>query len=128
MTPRQVLESFKTFAIVGLSPRPERPSNDVALFLKAQGYRIVPVNPEHDEILGEPCFPDIPSIPFPIQVVDIFRRSEHVAGIVDQAIEIGAKAVWMQIGVIDADAAERAREAGLHVVMDRCPKIEFYRA
>lgn len=127
MNPQEILKRFKTFAVVGLSPRPERPSNDVASFLKRNGYRIVPVNPGHREILGETCYPDLISIPFPIEVVDIFRRSELVMPVVDQAIQIGAKAVWMQLGVINEGAAEKARAAGLAVVMDRCPKIESFR-
>jgi len=86
----------------------------------------VPVNPGHREILGETCYPNLASIPFPVDVVDIFRRSEEVGPIVDQAIEIGAKAIWMQIGVIDEKAAARARAAGLQVVMNRCPKIEIH--
>lgn len=94
----------------------------------SHGYRIVPVNPGHRKILGEICYPDLRSIPFPVEVVDIFRRSEEVMPVVDQAIEIGAKAVWMQIGVIDEKAAEKARAAGLAVVMNRCPKIEFFRS
>lgn len=127
MTPRQILDSFRTFAVVGLSPRPDRPSNDVASFLKEHGYRIVPVNPGHREILGEVCYPDLLSIPDPVEVVDIFRRSELVMPVVEQAIAIGAKAVWMQLGVINEEAAAKARAAGLAVVMDRCPKIEFHR-
>jgi len=127
MSPREILDAWRVFAVVGLSPNPARPSNDVASFLKSNGYRIVPVNPGHREILGEPCYPELKAIPFPVEVVDIFRRSEEVAPVVDQAIEIGARAVWMQIGVIDEEAAEKARAAGLEVVMNRCPKIEFYR-
>jgi uncharacterized protein len=127
-TPREILDAYRVFAVVGLSPRPDRPSNGVASFLKKQGYRIVPVNPGHREILGEACFPDLRSIPFPIEVVDIFRRSSEARPVVEEAIAIGAKAVWMQIGVIDEEAAAIARAAGLDVVMDRCPKIEFYRS
>ena len=128
MTPREILDAFKVFAVVGLSPNPSRPSNDVASFLMSHGYRIVPVNPGHRKILGETCYPDLRSIPFPVEVVDIFRRSEEVMPIVDQAMEIGAKAVWMQIGVIDEAAAGKASAAGLAVVMNRCPKIEFFRS
>lgn len=128
MTPREILNLYKVFAVVGLSPNPSRPSNDVASFLQAHGYRIVPVNPRQRVILGETCYPELRAIPFPIEVVDIFRRSEEVMPVVEQAIEIEAKAVWMQIGVIDEKAAEKARAAGLAVVMDRCPKIEYRRA
>ena len=127
MTPQQILDTYRTFAVVGISPKPDRPSNDVASFLKARGYRIVPVNPGFTSILGETCYPDLAAIPFPVEVVDIFRRSEDVMPIVDQAIAIGAKAVWMQIGVINEEAAARARAAGLEVVMDRCPKVELSR-
>ena len=127
MTPQQILKNYRTFAVVGISPKPDRPSHGVAAFLKEHGYRIVPVNPGHEEILGETCYPDLRSIPFPVEVVDIFRRSEEVPPIVDEAIEIGAKAVWMQIGVINEQAAAKARAAGLAVVMNTCPKIEFFR-
>jgi predicted CoA-binding protein len=127
MTPREILDAYRTFAVVGLSPKPDRPSHDVASFLKSHGYRIVPVNPGHRRILDETCYPDLASIPFPIEVVDIFRRSDRVGPVVDEAIAIGAKVVWMQIGVIDEPSAAKARAAGLEVVMDRCPKIEFYR-
>ncbi|HEY3176381.1 MAG TPA: CoA-binding protein [Candidatus Polarisedimenticolia bacterium] len=128
MTPIEILDTYRTFAVVGLSNRPERPSFSVASYLKERGYRIVPVNPRLDEVLGERCYPDLPSIPFPIEVVDIFRRSELVGPVVDDAIRIGAKVVWMQLGVIDEGAAARARAAGLPVVMDRCPVIELRRA
>jgi predicted CoA-binding protein len=115
---------------VGCSPEPRRDSNSVAAFLQARGKRVIPVNPNAcpGEILGEECHPDLLSIAEPVEVVDIFRRSESAGGHVDEAIRIGAKAVWMQLGVIDEDAAERARQAGLLVVMDRCPKIEWPRA
>jgi len=106
--------------VVGLSPEPDRPSYQVARYLKEQGYRIVPVNPGAKEILGELCYPTLSSIPEVVDAVDIFRRSEEVPAVVEEAIRIGAKAVWMQEGVIDEAAAARAREAGLLVVMDRC--------
>ena len=127
---REVLERFTTWAVVGCSPDPRRDSHSVAAFLQARGKRVVPVNPNAcpGEILGEQCHPDLRSIGEPVEVVDIFRRSESAGEHVDEAIEIGAKAVWMQLGVIDEDAAERARQAGLLVVMDRCPKIEWPRA
>ena len=128
MTPIEILRTYRTFAVVGLSDRPERPSHSVASFLKTRGYRIVPVNPNLHEVLGEVCYPDLRSIPFPVDVVDIFRRSALVAPIVDDAIAIGARAVWMQLGVVDDQAAARARAAGLEVVMDRCPAIELKRA
>ncbi len=127
MTPREILDAYRIFAVVGLSPDASRPSHSVAALLQDRGYRIVPVNPHHTELLGETCYPDLASIPFPVEVVDIFRRSEFAGPIVDEAIRIGAKAVWMQLGVIDHDAAARARAAGLEVVMDRCPAIELNR-
>ena len=130
MTPLEILRAYKVFAIVGLSDRPSRPSTSVASFLKERGYHIVPVNPRlaGREILGESCYADLESIPFPVDVVDIFRRSELVSPIVDQAIAIRARVVWMQLGVIDERSAQRARAAGLEVVMDRCPAIELRRA
>lgn len=128
MTPLEILRAFRTFAVVGLSDKTHRPSHSVASLLQARGYRIVPVNPNLASVLGERCWPDLRSIPFPVEVVDIFRRSEEVGPIVDDAIAIGARAVWMQLGVIDEAAAARARAAGLEVVMDRCPAIELGRA
>ena len=125
MTPIEILEAYRTFAVVGLSDKPDRPSHSVASFLKQRGYRIVPVNPNLTQVLGERCYPRLGAIPFPVEVVDIFRRSELVGPIVEEAITIGAKAVWMQLGVVDEPAAARARAAGLHVVMDRCPAIEL---
>ena len=119
-TEAKILNSSKTIAVVGLSPKPDRPSYRVASYLKEQGYRIIPVNAYASEILGETCYPDLRSIPEQVDVVDIFRRSERVPAIVEEAIEIGAKAVWMQEGVINEEAATRAREAGLLVVMDKC--------
>ena len=128
-TVEQVLTDYRTWAVVGCSPSPWRDSHDVAEFLKRSGYRIIPVNPQchDDEILGERCYPDLASVPEPVDVVDIFRRSELAGAHVDEAIAIGAKAVWLQLGVIDEAAAARAGAAGLHVVMDRCPKIELPR-
>ena len=116
----KILNTYRTVAVVGLSPKPDRPSNHVAKYLKEQGYRIIPVNTYGGEILGETCYPDLSSIPEPVDVVDIFRRSEAVPPVVEEAIKIGAKAVWMQEGVINEEAAARAEEAGLLVVMDRC--------
>jgi len=127
MTPREILGAYRVFAVVGLSANPSRPSHSVASFLVQRGYRIVPVNPYLTEVLGETCYPDLASVPFPVEVVDIFRRSEYAGAVVDEAIAIGAKAVWMQLGVIDHAAAARARRAGLEVVMDRCPAIELRR-
>jgi predicted CoA-binding protein len=125
----RVLTEYRTWAVVGCSPNAWRDSHDVAAFLQQAGYRVIPVNPQcdDDEILGERCYPDLASVPGPIDVVDIFRRSELAGAHVDEAIAVGAKAVWLQLGVIDEAAAARATAAGLDVVMDRCPKIELPR-
>jgi predicted CoA-binding protein len=126
---RQVLTTTKTWAVVGCSPNPARDSHRVARFLQERGYRVIPVNPNETEILGERCYPSVPAIPDAegVEVVDIFRRSELAGEHVDEAIATGAKAVWLQLGVIDGGAAARAQEAGLAVVMDRCPAIELPR-
>lgn len=124
---KKILENYKNFAIVGCSANPGRPSNSVANFLIGQGYEVVPVNPNEQQCFGKECYPDLESIPFPVEVVDIFRRSEFVAPHVDEAIEVGAKAIWMQLGVIDVPSAEKAAAAGLDVVMDRCPAIDHPR-
>jgi predicted CoA-binding protein len=123
-TIRRVLTETKTWAVVGCSPEPHRDSHDVARFLQARGYRVIPVNPACEELLGERCYPTVAAIPEPVDVVDVFRRSELAGAHVDEAVAIGAKAVWLQLGVVDEAAAERARDAGLDVVMNRCPKIE----
>ncbi|MFB0556434.1 MAG: CoA-binding protein [Dehalococcoidia bacterium] len=123
-TEEEILNSSRVVAVVGLSSKLDRPSYKVASYLKEQGYKIIPVNPTEKEILGELCYPDLASIPEAIDVVDIFRRSDEVLPIVKEAIKIGAKAVWMQEGVINEEAAARAREAGLMVVMDKCMRKE----
>ncbi len=107
-------------AVVGLSPKPERDSNRVASYLLEHGYNVVPVNPNFQQILGRETYPDLSSIPESVDVVDIFRKSDEVLPVVDEAIKIGAKVVWMQEGVINEEAAARARDAGLLVVMDKC--------
>ncbi len=124
----EILGSSRTVAVVGISTREDRPSYIVAKYLKDHGYRIVPVNPTlKGEILGEPVYADLSSVPEPIDVVDIFRKPEEVLPIVEEAIKIGARAVWMQEGIVNNEAAERARAAGLRVVMDRCMKKEHVR-
>ncbi len=124
----KILRTHRTWAVVGCSNDPRRASHGVARFLKDVGYNVICVNPNHDSCIpGLPCYPDLRSIEEPVDVVDIFRRSELVGPHVDEAIEISAKAVWMQLGVVDEDAAELAAGAGLDVIMDRCPKIEFRR-
>jgi uncharacterized protein len=124
---RAVLEGMRTWAVVGCSPDPSRDSHRIAALLMREGYRVIPVNPSVESILGERCYASVAEVPEPIEVVDIFRRSELAGAHVDEAIAIGAKAVWMQLGVVDEAAAERARAAGLRVVMDRCPAIELRR-
>ncbi len=126
-TLRRILTEARTIAVVGLSADPTRPSHQVASYLQHQGYRIIPVNPTIPEVLGEPSYPDLLSVPEPVDVVDIFRPARYVPEIVEQAIAKGAKVIWMQLGVIHFEAAQRAREAGLLVVMDRCMKIEHQR-
>ena len=121
------LHETRTWAVVGCSPDPSRDSHRIAALLQQRGYRVIPVNPAASEILGERCFSSVHEIGEPVDVVDVFRRSEEAGAHVDEAIAIGAKAVWMQLGVIDEAAAERARAAGLEVVMDRCPAIELPR-
>lgn len=116
---------YDVWAVVGLTLNTARPSYGVARFLQQHGKRIVPVNPGADAVHGEPGFASLADIPFPVDVVDIFRRSEFAGAHVDEAISIGAKAVWLQLGVIDEAAAARAADAGLDVVMDHCPVIEW---
>jgi len=116
----QKIFTMKTIAVVGLSPKEIRPSHGVAKYLQNVGYKIVPVNPGHPETLGEKSYPTLRDIPFDIDVVDIFRRPEHVMPITEAAIEIGAKAIWFQDGVVNEEAAKLAEVAGLLVVMDDC--------
>jgi len=120
----KLLKRVTTIAVVGLSPKESRPSNMVARYLLETGYKVIPVNPGQTEILGEVCYPDLVSVPGSIEIVNIFRRSEDVLPIVEQAVEIGAQAVWMQQSIINDDAAELARSKGLFVVMDRCIKVD----
>lgn len=124
-TIKQIFADCQTIAVVGLSSSPFRPSNGVAAFMKKKGYKIIPVNPNETEVLGEKAFAELFDVTEKIDLVDIFRRSEDAGKIVDEAIKIGAKAVWMQEGVIDEAAAKRAADAGLLVVMDRCWLKEY---
>jgi uncharacterized protein len=121
---KTILRNYHVVAVVGLSPKPERASHQVAQYLKEHGYRIVPVNPGQKEILGEKCYRSLSDISFPIEVVDIFRNVEAIPAIVDEAIAIGAKVVWMQQGLVEPASARKARDAGLQVIMDRCMKID----
>ena len=115
----------QVWAVVGLTGSQSRPAYGVARFLKAHGRTIVPVNPRGEPVHGEPGYRTLADIPFPVDVVDVFRRSDKAGAHVDEAVKAGAKAVWLQLGVIDEAAAQRAAEAGLDVVMDRCPAIEW---
>ena len=126
---RAILTGTHVWAVVGCSPDPNRDSHRIASMLKRRGYQMIPVNPSVTEVLGEPSYPTLSAIPADtgVEVVDIFRRPSAAGAHVDEAVEIGARAVWMQLGVVDEAAAERGREAGLRVVMDRCPAIELPR-
>ncbi len=123
----KILEKYRRIAMVGLSSNPFRPSHFAAIYLLAEGYDVIPVNPREKEVLGRKSYASVAEIPGGVDVVDIFREPAAVPAIVDDAIKAGAKVVWMQLGVINEEAAGRAREAGLEVVMDRCMKIEHAR-
>ena len=119
-----ILKQYHSVAVVGLSPDPSRASHQVAEYLQSHGYRIIPVNPQCQEVLGEKCYASLKDIPEPVEVVDIFRKAEAIPGIVAEAIGVGAKVIWMQLGLESPEAAAQARAAGLQVVMNRCLKIE----
>ena len=119
-----ILKSYHTIAVVGLSPEPDRASHQVAAYLQSHGYRIIPVNPQCREVLGETCYASLKDIPEPVEVVDIFRKAEAIPGIVEEAVAVGARVIWMQLGLESSEAAAKARSAGLKVVMNRCMKIE----
>jgi hypothetical protein len=123
-TIRSIFAESKRVAVVGVSDNPARASHHIAKYLIDQGFTVIPVNPALQEIFGLRCYPDLLSAPGPIEIVDIFRRVEFIPEIVEQAIKVGAKAVWMQSGLVDETSAERARLAGLKVVMDRCIMVE----
>ena len=120
MTIPEILQKYKTIAVVGLSSSPYRASHGVSRYMQANGYRIIPVNPRESEVLGEKAYSSLDDVPEPFEIVDIFRRTEYVPDIVEAAIRKGAKVIWMQESVIHEAAAARARQAGLEVVMDRC--------
>jgi predicted CoA-binding protein len=124
---RRILNDYKRVAMVGLSEDWSRPSNFAAKYLLDHGFEVIPVNPKYSEILGQKCYANLQDIPMPVDVVDLFQRIERVPPFVDQAIAIGAKVVWMQLGIVHEEAAQKARDAGLEVVMDRCMKIEYAR-
>ncbi len=117
---RELLEQYKVIAVVGLSDKPTRASHSVSAYMQRAGYRIIPVNPRIDEVLGEKAYASLTDIPEPVEIVDIFRRPDEVPEIVDQAIEIGAKVIWMQEGIAHNASADKARAAGLTVVMNKC--------
>lgn len=126
-TLRRILKQSHTIAIVGLSANWYRPSFFAAKYMQEHGYRVIPVNPAYEEVLGEKCYPNLKEIPEEVDVVDCFRKSEDIMPIARDAIEIGAKVLWLQLGVVNEEAAKLAREAGLEVVQDRCVKIEHGR-
>ena len=127
VTLRRILKTYRRVAMVGLSADWWRPSFFAAKYLLEHGFEVIPVNPKYEEILGQKCYPDLKSIPTPVDVVDLFQKAERVPLFVDDAIAIDAKVVWMQLGIINEEAANKARDAGLEVVMDRCMKIEYAR-
>lgn len=120
----ELMRDAKTIAVVGVSSKPDRPSNEVALYLQQQGFTVYMVNPRETEVLGQPCYDSVRDLPEPVDIVDVFRRVPDVPPVVDDAIAAGAKTVWMQLEIVHDDAAALARTAGLEVVMDRCTKIE----
>ena len=122
---KSLLTESKTIAVVGASPKPWRDSGAIAEFLIKKGYTVFPVNPKYEEILGMKSYPDLKSIPFKIDIVDIFRNPDDVLPVIDEAIAVSAKSIWMQLGVVNEAAAEKADHAGLAVVMDRCIAIEY---
>lgn len=124
---RELLATPKTIAVVGCSPDPHRDSFRVARLLLDKGHRVVPVNPGVAEVLGQRCYASLRDVPAPVDIVDVFRRSEHLSAVADDAIAVGAAVLWAQLGVIDEAAACRAAAAGLTVIMDRCPAIEYRR-
>jgi len=126
-TLRRILQQYKRVAVVGLSADWSRPSNFAAKYMLDHGFEMIPVNPKYEEILGQKCYPDLKSIPGPVDIVDLFQRAERVPLFVDDAIAMGAKVLWMQLGIVNEAAAHTARKAGLEVVMDRCIKIEYAR-
>ena len=127
VTLRRILSTYKRVAMVGLSADWWRPSFFAAKYLLERGFEVIPINPKYEEILGQKCYPNLKSIPTPVDIVDLFQKMERVPPFVDDAIAIGTKVVWMQLGIINQEAAQTAGDAGLEVVMDRCMKIEYAR-
>jgi len=123
----EILKSARNIAVVGLTPDPKTPANRVARFLKRHSFRLFPVNPRYATVLGEICRPYLRHVDQQVDIVDVFRRPEHLAGVLEDALHIGARVVWLQLGIVNYDFAHRAQEAGLEVVMDRCIKKEYER-
>lgn len=123
----QTILQMKTIAVVGLSPNPHRPSNDVSLFMQSRGYTIIPVNPGHDEIMGLTAYPRLADIPSPVDIVDVFRRQEFTPDVAAEAVAMGAKALWLQLGIRNEEALRIAQAGGLLAVHDRCIKVEYWR-
>lgn len=121
---KDLLTKTKTIAVVGASPKPWRDSGEITLFLVRKGYTVYPVNPKYDEVHGMKCYPDLKSIPEKIDMVDIFRNPDEVEPVIDEAIAVGAKSIWMQLGVVNETAAQKAEKGGLEVVMDRCIAVD----
>jgi predicted CoA-binding protein len=124
---KSLLQETRTIAVVGLSDKPNRPSYDVAQYMQSQGYKIIPINPNCQQILGEPCYPDLKSVPEPIDMVNVFRKAEDCWLVAKEAVEVGAKSLWLQLGISNQEAADYAQEHGLKVVMNRCIKIDHIR-
>ncbi|MHB2154896.1 CoA-binding protein [Calditrichota bacterium GD2] len=121
----QILKNYRRVAVVGVSDKPYRPSYDITRYLLNRGFTVFPVNPKLEKVLDEPCYPSLKAVPGPIEIVNIFRRPEFVLPIVEEAIEVGARVIWMQLGVANEEAARLALDAGLQVVMDACIKVEL---
>jgi len=122
---KELLEQARTIAVVGCSNKPYRDSNRIATFLQRQGYKVYPVNPGFDTMLGERCYPDVKSIPEKVDIVDVFRRAEFIPGVVEDAIAAGAGAIWLQLGITHPEAEEQARKAGLDVVSNQCIAVDY---
>ncbi len=124
---RELLQKIRTIAVVGISTDPAKPGHYVPQYMQQHGYRIVPVNPRYPEVLGERCYPSLAAIPFPVDMVNVFRRAEDCPNVAEQAVAIGSKAIWLQLGIVSEEAAAIANQGGLTVVMDRCLKVEHAR-
>ena len=122
-----ILRNARTIAVVGASPKPGRDSGAIASFLAAKGYTVFPVNPVYQEVLGMKCYPDLTSIGSPVDIVDVFRNPDDLMPIIDEAIATGAKTVWLQLGVVNEEAAKKAEQAGIQVIMDRCIAVDYRR-